>query len=157
MKRLSLIIILTMVLAVCGCSGKSGKKYFWQKNNQVKTIGIISSPDANGNSPTAVDLIFIYNDFLGSELLKLNADQWFETKNEVLLKFYGGVDVLSYEVVPFSEVKDIKLPDKHKDAVDIIIFAQYQSAAGSIPSVLTNYKYPLIRLEKEKYTIRSEV
>ncbi len=155
MKKITLIIILSVIL-ICGCSKKAGKKHFWQKNNQVKTIGILSSPDANDNAPTALDLIFIYNNFLGKELLKLNADQWFKTKDEVLLKFHGEVDIISYEVVPFSEIKNIKLPDKHKDAVDIILFAKYQSAAGSVPAVITNYKYPVIKLEKEKYTIRSE-
>ncbi len=156
-RKMSCMIMAVLMTVLSGCAQNPGvKNHFWEKKNNLESFRIFCSRDANNDTPVALDLVFIYNDLLTGELLKMDADSWFKTKSDFSLKFRNGFDVMSYEVVPLSETDTVTLPGKHRKALSIIMFTKYLTKAGSTPADMTVYKKPLIRLEKDNYIIVEE-
>ncbi len=159
-RKLKIIIymkIFFLVILLAGCARNPGvKKHFWQKNNNLESFRVFCSRDANNDTPVALDLVFVYNDLLTGELMKMDAGAWFKSKPDLSLKFRNSFKVLSYEVVPFSETDTTHMPSKHRHAVSIILFAKYHTKAGSKPADITTYVNPIIKLNKDSFSIVEE-
>ncbi len=149
--------IFFLVILLAGCTKNPGeKKHFWQKNNNLESYRLFSVRNANNNTPVALDLVFVYNSLITGELLKMNADEWYEAKPDFMLRFRNSIQVLSHEVVPLSKPDTVRLPSKHRKAISIIMFAKYMTKKGNAPADITTFVRPLIRLDKDNYSIVEE-
>jgi type VI secretion system protein len=82
------------------------------------------SPELNGNTPVAVDVLVVYEKDLFKELLKLSARQWFEQREQLLRDNPKRVGSWSWEWVPGQEVGEITL-ELNLGSAGGIIFADY--------------------------------
>ena len=82
------------------------------------------SPDANRNSPIAVELVIVYNGKLLDELLKMPAGDWFRKREQFLRDYPDGVDSWRWEWIPGQEVAELELPVR-VGAKAGVVFADY--------------------------------
>lgn len=82
------------------------------------------APDANEDSPIAVDLVFVYDKKLLDTLLKTPATEWF-AKREQFIKDYGNALVVEkWEWVPGQQIDRISIPYR-AGARRVVLFADY--------------------------------
>jgi type VI secretion system protein len=84
------------------------------------------SPEANRNSPVAVDLVIVYDGKLLDELLKTPAGEWFRKRDQFRRDHPDGVDVWKWEWVPGQEVGEMEISYR-VGAKGGVLFADYQT------------------------------
>jgi type VI secretion system protein len=114
--------------AGCGVVGGGSDTVF-----QHEVLRIQSSPDANNFSPTAVDMVFVYDPGVIDLLQGLPAADWFARRRQFLLDFPDGLAVESWEIVPNTAPILWEVPaemfenEEGDDAVTAFIYADYLS------------------------------
>lgn len=81
-------------------------------------------PDANGNSPIAVDVVSVRGATLLKEVSKLTALAWFQQKTSLAQLHPGDLSTSSWEWVPGQAIAKVKVPGTGI-ADDVLLFADY--------------------------------
>lgn len=89
----------------CGLPRRARSMFGGQLPMQVAV-----SPEANRNSPVAVELVITYQGKLLDELLKMPAGDWFRKREQFLRDHPQGVQTWRWEWVPGQEVSDLEIP-----------------------------------------------
>lgn len=119
--RSTLIILLSLIcMQICGCS-------LWQNRVELKAVTIDTAPQANDNTPVAVDIVAIADASLIPDVQSLSAAQWFNAKGQLLRDAPGGLRVWSLELVPGSHFVTEDTPLRGAPAQAIVLFARYRS------------------------------
>ena len=116
----------------------------WYSANNVKTITLLCSSAMNNDTPMAVDILFVYDDIVGAQLLTQTAKQWFAAKAEYQLKYGADIDAVSMELVPSLSYENVSLPVNARLAVKVILFADYMMTSGQYPLDLSNWQNPVV-------------
>lgn len=91
--------------------------------NEVESIGMFVPSDQSLNRAIQLDVIFIYSKDAQITFSNIDANQWFIQKPAFLARFAQQLDVMHWQLVEgFSQSSD-SLPDKHKDAILVLVFA----------------------------------
>ena len=114
-------VVALLLLAVQGC----GLSLPWSDNNSLRAVTVVSRPDSNANLPTAVDVVFIYDDTLASLLRGYAASDWFDQREAFQAGYPTGIKLLRWEVVPGSVGSNQALPADSRDALAVLVFADY--------------------------------
>lgn len=69
-------------------------------------------PDANGNSPIAVDVVSVRGATLLKEVSKLTALAWFQQKTSLAQLHPGDLSTSSWEWVPGQAIAKVKVPEQ---------------------------------------------
>lgn len=139
--KVSVISLLSLIL-LTACS-----------NNQLANISVEATPDCNRNMPVAMDILFIEDEGLAKLLTELSGPQWFERKQELMMRYKQKISLASFEIVPLSALPELSLPKDHKKADFILLFANYLGSDGQFVADLSGYKKLKIRFEKERYQL----
>jgi len=136
-KRGLQAIVVGLVLAVLsGC--------FTAPKVLTRDIAIEVAPEANDNSPIAVDLVLVYSDVALSRVATMTPGEWFERRGDILATFPQEVKVMRWEVVPGQRLRRMSLPDNASSAAGALLLARYNSrnaqreAVGALPSVVVD-------------------
>lgn len=145
-----LIGIISLSFLSIGCSSQFGLKTLlpWYEANQVETIEIVSSINANRNSAVSVDVVLIYDESLAGELKKMSARDWFKRKSEIHLNYPSGVDIMSWEIVPASSIVSGGLPKKSRFAKNVLLFAFFANSDNPHRTDITQLKKVKVYLEE---------
>ena len=119
-------------------------------------IKVNVSPQANNNSPVALDLVLIKNKKLLKELMKISATEWFEKRNQYRLDYpkETGLSAGSWEWVPGQVVKIDPIPIKSK-LTGGIIFAHYFTL-GAHRALLDLRKTIVVNLGADDFTVETQ-
>jgi type VI secretion system protein len=90
-----------------------------------RAVTITASDDANGNSPVAIDLVFVRDQALLDTLTKTPAARWFSSRTDIVQTFPEGVGVLSYELVPRQSIRVPEAAFEKQRAFGVLAFASY--------------------------------
>ncbi|WP_113064928.1 hypothetical protein [Oleiagrimonas sp. MCCC 1A03011] len=146
-RRIAIVTFTLMVLTgLSGCSFLSKLVPWGGKTAAVKDMRVVAVPDANADSATALDLVFVY-DKTAMALIPKTSPDWFKKKASLRNGLGTSADVVSLQVTPASMVDAVKLPKRHGKAVAVYAFAGYLSPSGQGRIDLTGYKHPTIWLE----------
>ncbi|KGI78272.1 hypothetical protein [Oleiagrimonas soli] len=148
MRRRHAIVLFALLasLLVSGCSVLSKLVPWGDKTTDVKDLRVVAVPDANADSATALDLVFVY-DKTAAGLLPKTAPEWFGKKGNLVNGLGTSADIVSLQVTPASVVDPVKLPKRHGKAIAVYGFAGYLSPSGQGRVDLTGFKHPTIWLE----------
>ncbi|ODS25025.1 hypothetical protein AB835_00525 [Candidatus Endobugula sertula] len=135
----------TSVLRATGLTSNS--------KNSLKSIALESLANSNFDTPVAVDIVFIHNGNITPILSALSGPEWFNKKQELMKRYDNQIDLISLEVVPLSLVESMVLPKKHKQAMNIIMFTNYQSSNGQYMAEIGHFKQLKIRLLRDSYQL----
>ncbi|MFH0844232.1 MAG: hypothetical protein V1930_02055 [Pseudomonadota bacterium] len=89
-------------------------------------VKVDMSERANNNTATALELVFVYDETLLKEFMKISAAEWFQKKEQFKRDYPGdtGFESWEWEWVPGQNISIIKIPLRPR-AKSGIIFAGY--------------------------------
>ncbi|HFZ8996685.1 TPA: T6SS protein Cts2N [Citrobacter freundii] len=119
--HVSRIILLSLICILnSGCS-------LWQNRVGLDAVVIDAVPQANDNSPVAVDIVAIADASLVPVIQALSASQWFNAKSQYLHDYPDGLRIWSLELVPDSHFVADENPLQGAQAQALLLFARYRS------------------------------
>jgi len=129
------------------------------KNNELKTISLITTSNVNQSTAVAVDVVFVFEQTLAEQLIKYTPRNWFKEKEQYQRQYVDKLVVFNHEMVPVSQ-EILRLKDErkrfnvsHKKAVRVIIFANYLKDSTYYTIDITSHQHPVITLDQIKLTI----
>jgi type VI secretion system protein len=111
-------------------------------------IQVDVAPDANENSPVAVDLILVYDPKVLDELLKLSAGAWFAQREQFLADHGGALQSELREWVPGQPVPPFIL-SYHPGARRVVLFADYDTQGDHRATIDPQQPFRLVLGEKD--------
>lgn len=134
--RAYLISLFVLLSTLVGCSTPP--------KTAIGSIEVVVESGANQNTPTALDIVFVY-DTTSAGLLPTTGPDWFDKKAALLNGLATGIDVVSLQFTP-ATIYNVALPKRYNDAIGVYSFSNYIDAAGQPRGNLTAYKKMTIRL-----------
>ncbi|MCY1033892.1 hypothetical protein OV207_20735 [Corallococcus sp. BB11-1] len=85
---------------------------------------VFIDPDANDDTPVALSLVLVYEPNLTQRLRGLTADQWFDTREQILRDGHGKLDEIVWEFIPGQELPEYTRPLRPQPATGLL-FVRY--------------------------------
>lgn len=133
-KNAIALLVLPAALAGCGSTPKT----------EVESIQVVAESNANQNTATALDIVFVY-DATSAGMLPKTGPEWFDKKAGLISGLAKGIDVVPLQIPPEMTV-DVPLPKRYAKAIGVYSYANYLEPAGQPMGNLTPYKQMTIRL-----------
>ncbi len=114
-----LIPLVLLAATSCGLPNRARSMFGGQLPIQVTIL-----PNANEDSPLAVELIVVYEDKIVDKLLEKKAREWFAGRDQFLRDYADDVDSWKWEWIPGQEVRPIELT-YGIGAKRVVLFADY--------------------------------
>jgi type VI secretion system protein len=119
-----------------------------------KAITVIAAPDANQNSPLALDLVFVRDSTTLEKLLTLPASRWFSSKQELQNTYPNAIVIRSWELVP-QQILQLSEDDLGSPRVaGMLVYADYLGPGDHrIQLPLTKESF-LVELGARSFTVQ---
>ena len=91
----------------------------------LEGVYVTVDPNANQDTPVAMDVIVVYEEALVQSLFKLSAAQYFSQKFQIIRDNPGQMDIFSYEVVPGQNVDPRSITLSRPIPFGGVVFANY--------------------------------
>jgi type VI secretion system protein len=116
-----ILVVIVLSVGACGIAAKTRAAIKGDLNMYVSIAAKV-----NSDNPLPVDVVWVYDEELLKELLKLSAKNWFEKKEQFKRDFPSdkAFEVWPWEWTPGQKVTVQKIPIKAKSKGGII-FANY--------------------------------
>ncbi len=118
-RRFLITLLCGGVLAACGLLD--------DKAIRSRVIEFEVAPRANQDSPIAVDIVYVFNPQLVSQLSGMSAHDWFLQRDQTRQAFPTDFDLTSFEVVPGQKGPIEQVSPQARNAIAAFIFADYAS------------------------------
>ena len=118
----------------------------------TRTIEVQVGPAANHNSAVALDICYVFNEQLLTQVQTLSAKDWFKQRGEIRSLYPKDVVVSSYELVPGQRGPIEKVTSKNEDAIGVFAFANYQDE-GAHRARLDRFEYATVQLNETDLAI----
>lgn len=160
LKRLLSPLCLSVLVLFAGCaevskqenvsdSSSSGGGF---SNSGPRRVEALAMADANRQSVTDLDVVFIYDPTLSDRMPTL-ADNWF-TNRDSLQQIAGKLmEVVSVELPPSFAAGPLPLPQRADKALRVLAYARYQSPEGQAVIDLTQRRQVELRLQRESVAL----
>ncbi len=150
------IWISSLLFLLGACSSLSGMiPFMGPPKTRIDEVRITADAGANGNHPTRLDLVFIYDKSVQAALPK-SGPEWFKQKAALLSAYPKKLDVASFELPPLSVVSPAGLPENFGKALVVLAYADYRSPGGQGVADMTTLKCPLIRLGAGSFAVEEQ-
>ncbi|MGI4859968.1 MAG: hypothetical protein ACRYHA_24195 [Janthinobacterium lividum] len=103
----------------CAMLGMQGSHAGWRE------FTFIATPDANRNSPVAIDVALISNHDALEKVVALTAAQWFASRADLGATFPQGIRYRSWEIVPGQTLAVDKRAFAGSRVIAALVFANY--------------------------------
>ena len=120
----------------------------------INQLSIEAVPGANDDSPTAVDVVLLYDSSLTDRFLQLTAAQWFDQRDQLTRDYPAGIQVFSWEVVPGQTLSNLSV-NRRSGTTAGFVFARYASAAPNRLR-LTDQSTVEVRLMRDSFSLVAE-
>lgn len=140
-------LLACMVLA--SCSLFSGPK-----TTSLSQIRVVAEVNANQDSATELDVVFVYDSDAMAQLPK-TGPQWFDSKAALMAGVASAIDVVSVQIPP-ATLADVRLPARHSSAIAVYVYANYLSTAGQPMSNITPYRKVTIWLTPVSVILKTQ-
>lgn len=120
-KRCMSILACACLALASGCAmlGMQGSRANWRE------FTFIATPDANRNSPVAVDIALIGSQDALDKVMALTAAQWFGSRADLGATFAQGIRYRSWEIVPGQTLSVDKQAFAGPRVIAALVFANY--------------------------------
>lgn len=160
-------LALTSTLLIAACSSQPSKplntavveRPCAEDNKVAKTslrqIRVVASPKANRNTPTPMDLVFLYEPGLRAQLPDIAPD-WYAQRDDLQRRHANGLQVVSLAVVPGSVPMHIDLPEQTRQVHRVLVYPMYQAPAAQGVLELTRFERVRLSLNENTLTMCRE-
>jgi type VI secretion system protein len=151
------LFIAGLILAgLAGCSSiASVAKLVIPNGNRLDWSGltVIASPDANLNTPVALDIVQVHDEATLALVSSLPASKWFASRADLAKTFPEGLSIRSLEVTPAMTIKlpaSVFAPSRQ---IGVFIFADYLTAGEHRARVDQLRGDILVRLDPRSFSV----
>ncbi len=106
----------------------------------VRSVRVVADVAANGNTATALDLVFVY-DTAAVAVLPNNGPAWFAQRAALRSALGAQIEVVSLQVPPATVIEQVPLPKSARRARVVLCFVNFTGPAGQAVGDLTAYRY----------------
>lgn len=142
-------IIIPVLVGLNGCSWLFGSS---PPEIDTRTIDIQVSPTANHDSAVAIDIVYVFNPQLLTQLQSFGAKDWFQQRDSLRALYPTDLVVSSYELVPGQLGPIERVRGKNTDAIGVFAFANYQDE-GAHRARLDRFEHAVLRLDEKDLVI----
>lgn len=114
-----LALTCALALSLAGCSSDPVPEL------TINSVSIYTTPDANQNSATAVDVVIIYDQELVKTIGQMSASQYFSSTRQLLLDNPTLLNIWHWELVPGQVVQNFTPEEGATKAYAGYVFANY--------------------------------
>lgn len=151
-----LLLVLATLLSSCGVADFYKRAAPWHRLNELRSLSILSQNDANYDTPVLMDLIFIFNEPIYQLISPLSVEDWFTNKRASLPGLYPeDLKIITLEIVPFTNIDEVELPDRHKKALNIMVFTRYLDFNDMHKAEIGDYENVRLILNKDGIEVQS--
>lgn len=140
------VMLGAVLLAGCGIISSSTPTI------KSRSIEIQVAQGANQDNPIAIDIVYVYDAQLVTQLTQMTAHDWFLKRDQIRQAFPGGYDVTSLELVPGQKGPTETVSSKSTDAIAAFVFANYASD-GTHRARIDGLKQSLIALGDKDFAV----
>jgi type VI secretion system protein len=112
-------VLLAAQLAACGSLLPKGTRVAWSE------LTLSAAPNANQNSPVAVDVVMVLDDAMLARLAELPAAKWFGARADLQKTFPQSLSYLSWELVPGQTIRVPASAFGSPRVSAVLVFANY--------------------------------
>jgi len=117
-------------------------------------LAVTISPDANQQSPVAVDLVMIYDPNLLDPIAKLAAKDWFVQREQLQRDFPDGFQLWRWEWVPGQQISAQRIRFNPRRVKGTLLFANY-FLPGTHRAKVDPLKQVSLVLGEETFSLRN--
>ena len=121
----------------------------------LESLRLSVLPNANDNSPIAIEIVTTTDLALAATLSTLPANKWFAQKQQFQNDFADKITVWRAELPPSQQLKLDPAPFYKTRSYGVFLFANYYSA-GDHRARLEAYEKATIRFEATEFTVSQE-
>ena len=132
------------------CINAFSEEFIASEFSQVESVAIRSTLDPNAVLITEVDLIFLYDSSLVSEL-SISKRDWYSNKRRFTSQYKDVLDVVNIFIPQGFDSVNAILPDRKSEAVKVFVFA-YHDDSKALPADITNIRN--VKIEVDPFGIR---
>lgn len=121
----------------------------------LRQIRVVASPKANRNTPTPMDLVFLYEPGLRAQLPDIAPD-WYAQRDDLQRRHGSGLQVVSLAVVPGSVPMHIDLPEQTRQVHRVLVYPMYVEPAAQGVLELTRFERVRLTLNENTLTMCRE-
>ena len=132
------LIPVALLASSCGLPNRARSMFGGQL-----PIPVSIAPDANEDSPLAVDLLVVYDDKLIDKLLEKKARDWFAGREQFLRDHDDDVKAQKWEWIPGQEVEPIELV-YGIGAKRLVLFADYVTPGDHRATIDPQQRFRLV-------------
>ncbi|HXZ00144.1 MAG TPA: hypothetical protein VEI03_09100 [Stellaceae bacterium] len=118
-----------------------------------RSVEIEVAQGANQDSPIAIDIVYVYDPQLVTQLTQMTAHDWFLKRGQIRQAFPSGFDLTSFELVPGQKGPVETIPSASTDAIAAFVFADY-AADGTHRARIDAIEHVLIALGDKDFVVQ---
>lgn len=146
---------LVLLVQISGCTlpgflSFKGTKLGWSD------VTLSAAPDANQNSPIAVDVVLVFEDDMLAKLVELPAAKWFAARADLRKTFPKSLSYRTWELVPGQTIKVPGESFGSPRVVGVLIYADYSIPGAHRVRVEALKDALLVRFEKQTFDASAE-
>lgn len=138
-----------LVLSLISCSSTDTDN---EPDVNLEKISISLDFDANQDSATAVDLVFVYDPNLLKALMKMKASDYFASSDQIKRDYPEMVEVMHWELTPGQVAIEHPVTEKSDYPIAAFLFADYFSP-GTHRLRVGSHEEIHVRLKKYDFCI----
>lgn len=123
---------------------------------QLQRYQLISQQQANANSATLVDVLFIYDSALAEQLPKA-VPQWLQQRQQLLLSHSQMLEHISYQIPPGQVLPVYALTSAQQRAQQVWLYANYLDAGSQQAMDVTDYQSLQITLTPDAVVLQEGI
>lgn len=120
-----------------------------------QSVVISTAADVNLSSPIAVDIVFVTKPELLKNVQDLTSAKWFAGRESAVNSFSDGLKVISFELVPDQVVVLSNKELAKFSALQVFVFANYQTPGDHKSLMVLEEKGYSIKLEARAFKLNS--
>lgn len=124
MNLMQAFFVLLLCSLLSGCSTLMRKARSVSHLQGEVYLAPAIDPDANGDSPIAVDVVAVHGSALLKEVSKLTAQAWYQQRAGLMQLHPGDLKIASWEWVPGQQLNKVEVPGTGV-AEGVLMFANY--------------------------------
>lgn len=154
----SCLVVFFLLLAGCGNSGealvsavKKGMN-FERSKVWIEKISFRADDNMNDQSPVTVHLVVVYDAALLGEIVKLDAQAYFQKVDQLRVDNSGKLDVFSFDILRGQRLLDQPINLTRMSGEGAVVFARY-SSPGPHRALLHEESAIVVELNKDDFKI----
>ncbi len=118
----------------------------------LEKVHFKATDDVNDTSPVTVHIVVCYKPDLLADLVKMDADTYFQKADQIKTDNAGQIDVFSWDVIRGQRLNDQPITLSKVSGEGVLVFARY-SSPGPHRIAVADDKEIIIQLEKLDFKV----